>query len=81
MTAKHETILNVTGMTCGSCVRHVDHALKEVEGVTQVDVQLREGQVRVQHDPSLAPVSALIAAVLEAGYEAAERRVTGGTLR
>ena len=74
MTAEHETILNVTGMTCGSCVRHVDQALTKVEGVTRVEVRLREGQVRVQHDPALAPVSALIDAIEEAGYEAANPR-------
>ncbi len=75
MTAKKETILNVTGMTCGSCVRHVDQSLAKIEGVKQIEVRLREGQVRVQHDPALAPVSTLIDAIQEAGYEAADTRV------
>jgi copper chaperone len=64
-----DTILQVNGMTCPSCVRHVDGALRELDGVTKVDVRLREGIVHVQHDPSSAPPSALIAALRAAGYD------------
>lgn len=73
MTKNRETILDVSGMTCPSCILHVDAALKELEGVEAVEVQLREGKVRVQHDASTAPVNSLIAAVVDAGYEAKER--------
>ena len=34
------TTFGVTGMTCASCVVHVEHALKEVPGVTGVNVNL-----------------------------------------
>jgi copper chaperone CopZ len=30
-------------MSCGSCVHHVDVALKDVDGVSKVDVRLRNG--------------------------------------
>lgn len=73
MTKNRETILDVSGMTCPSCIRHVDAALKALEGVDEVDVRLREGKVRVQHDPAAAPVNSLIAAIVYAGYEAKER--------
>jgi len=65
-----ETLFDVTGMSCANCVRHVDHALKQVSGVTQVDVQLASGEVRVQHDCVLAPPARLIAAIVDAGYTA-----------
>ncbi len=65
-----ETSLRVTGMTCGSCVRHVASALRGVAGVEQVDVTLAEGQAVVRHDVQRAPVQALIDAVTEAGYQA-----------
>jgi copper chaperone len=68
MKQQRETVLNVEGMTCPSCVRHVDHALRDLEGVTQVDVNLRQGEVRVRHDESEAPLSALVDALAEAGY-------------
>ncbi|MBN8611544.1 MAG: heavy-metal-associated domain-containing protein [Deltaproteobacteria bacterium] len=71
-TTERETLLNVTGMTCASCARHVDQALRALEGVSAVEVRLREGQVRVTHDERPVP-EAMIAAVEEAGYAATPR--------
>ena len=65
----NETHLTVHGMTCGSCVRHVERALSDLDGVTSVEVKLREGAVRVQHEPDVEP-AALALAVQEAGYTA-----------
>jgi copper chaperone CopZ len=56
-------------MTCNGCVRHVDKALREVPGVTAVEVSLPEGRAKIVHDES-APVPALVAAVESAGYAA-----------
>jgi copper chaperone len=64
-----ETVLAVSGMSCGSCVRHVHEALDGLNGITKVDVRLREGKVVVLHDPEVAPVGALVEALGEAGYE------------
>jgi copper chaperone CopZ len=57
-------------MTCNGCVRHVDKALREVPGVTAVEVSLPEQRAKVVHDESAA-VAALVAAVETAGYTAA----------
>lgn len=65
-----ETILDVTGMSCPSCVRHINDALGELSGVSKVDVRLDDGRVLVRHDPAAAPVESLIGALGEAGYEA-----------
>ena len=64
------TTLRITGMTCNGCVRHVGKALKEVPGVTAVDVSLPDGTAKVVHDES-TQISAMVAAVESAGYEAA----------
>ena len=69
MNIPNETILAVKGMSCPSCIRHIDEALKEVDGVSNVQVKLREGQVLVQHDPDTSIPSALVDALKEAGYE------------
>jgi copper chaperone len=69
MSIQNETILAVKGMTCPSCIRHIDDALKEVDGVSSIQVQLREGQVLVRHDPDSSIASALVDALKEAGYE------------
>ncbi|XXY54864.1 heavy-metal-associated domain-containing protein [Sorangium sp. So ce269] len=63
-----ETILQVDGMSCPSCIRHIDSALRELDGVDKVDVRLREGTAVVQHDPASASVDALVEAVRGAGY-------------
>ena len=66
-----ETRLRVSGMTCMSCVRHVDHALRDLDGVAAVQVRLREGEALVQHDPSRASIIVSIGALREVGYDAA----------
>ena len=64
------TTLRITGMTCNGCVRHVDKALRAVPGVSAVEVDLAKGAAKVVHEPP-AEISALVAAVESAGYEAA----------
>lgn len=71
MSSDRETLLNVTGMTCGGCVRHVDHALRELAGVSAVEVRLCEGEVVVKHDPEKASVATMLEALREAGYDGA----------
>lgn len=61
------TTLNVKGMSCPSCIRHIDAALKEVPGVAAVDVRLSEGRVEVDHQDAIDPET-LAAAVHRAGY-------------
>lgn len=63
------TELDVQRMTCSSCVHHVSVALAELEGVSKVEVRLREGRVLVQHDPVAAPVQLLVDTLAGAGYE------------
>jgi copper chaperone len=68
MNTTSETTLDVTGMSCGSCVRHVSAALSGLDGVTRVDVRLKEGKVVIHHDPTMASAEAMIAALDKAGY-------------
>jgi len=63
-----ETMLAVDGMSCPSCIRHVNAALKPLDGVSQVDVKLKEGRVAVVHTSAVATAQ-LIEALREAGYE------------
>lgn len=60
----------VTGMTCSACSAHVDKAVRKLEGVTQVNVNLLGGSMTVDWEGSLAPED-IIAAVDRAGYGAA----------
>jgi copper ion binding protein len=58
----------VTGMVCQHCVSAVTEEVGAIEGVTDVQIDLATGQVRVT---SNGPVerTAVLAAINEAGYE------------
>lgn len=60
-------VLNVQGMHCAACVRHVTKALEEVAGVSAVAVQLEAERAVVEGS---AEASALTAALQDAGYPA-----------
>ncbi|MBL8930790.1 MAG: heavy-metal-associated domain-containing protein [Kineosporiaceae bacterium] len=65
------TTLEVTGLTCGNCVRHVTEELTGLDGVREVTVDLIAGgtsTVTVTSDGPLDP-QAVREAVDEAGYE------------
>lgn len=68
MNSHHDTILDVFGMSCPSCVRHISAALHEVDGVREVEVRVTDGKVRVRHEPHAA-LADMLAALREAGYE------------
>jgi copper chaperone len=60
----------VTGMTCSHCVNSVDAEIRQLPGVTDVQVDLASGVVTVTSDAPLDE-TAVAAAVDEAGYELA----------
>jgi Cu+-exporting ATPase len=60
----------VAGMTCVSCVGHIEHAVRSIEGVRRVRVDLRHETATVSREPALVSNAALAAAVAAAGYRA-----------
>jgi copper chaperone len=64
-----KTTLQVTGMTCGHCEKAVKTALLNLEGVTEVNVSLKDGKVMVGYDLSKASVGKLKEAVEDQGYD------------
>ncbi|MGA9350085.1 MAG: heavy metal translocating P-type ATPase [Anaerolineae bacterium] len=68
--------LPVQGMTCASCVTHVERALKNVDGVTDVNVNLATEKASVKFTPEGTEVSELISAVRDSGYDVATEKVS-----
>ena len=68
--------LPVHGMTCASCVRHVEHALSEVPGVSDVVVNLGLGKASLSYDPARVGVLTLVGAVSDVGYEVPSEEIT-----
>ncbi|GAA5225968.1 heavy-metal-associated domain-containing protein [Paeniglutamicibacter antarcticus] len=71
--AQTHTILKINGMTCGHCVASVTEELREIDGVTDVEVILSVGGTSTANITSSGPLDdALLAqAVDEAGYSLA----------
>lgn len=65
------TTYTVRGMTCGHCVNAVTEELQEIDGVTEVTIDLVEGGDSPVTVTSAAELdrAAVVAAVDEAGYE------------
>ena len=60
---------DVKGMSCAACQAHVETAVKQVEGVCNVEVYLLSNSMKVEYDDSTSP-SKIIEAVRNAGYDA-----------
>ncbi len=63
--------LNVSGMTCGGCVRSVSKVLNALDGVAKADVSLEKKSAVVDYDEAKVNPAQLKRAVEEAGYEVA----------
>ena len=68
MSESKQVILPITGMTCANCVATVERNLKKEKGVTVANVNLSSERATVEYDPTLSPLSTLIARVNKAGY-------------
>lgn len=62
-------VLKIEGMSCGHCQKAVTDALKSLDGVHSVEVDLEGGKATVSYDPTKASQGTLKEAVEEAGYE------------
>ncbi len=61
--------LQISGMTCASCVAHIEKALQSVAGVQHASVNLATEKAEVEVADG-TPLPSLIAAVVAAGYQA-----------
>ncbi len=57
--------IKVTGMTCGHCQRSVESAIRGLDGVSDIQIDLKTGQATIIGDVSDEKIAA---AVEEAGY-------------
>jgi copper ion binding protein len=66
-------ILNVEGMSCGHCVRAVEDALGELNGVASVSVDLEGKTAAIDYDPDQVSFEDFKAAIEEEGFDVAEK--------
>ncbi len=64
-----EKIVRVEGMSCVSCAKAVENALKSMEGVKGVEVSLEEGIAKVQFDNELVNIEKIAEKIEKIGYK------------
>ncbi|WP_424358829.1 heavy metal translocating P-type ATPase [Methanocella sp. MCL-LM] len=69
---EEKVTLPVRGMTCASCVKRVEDALKASEGVADASVNLATEQATIRYFPSIVTVNDIRKIVKDAGYEIPE---------
>ncbi len=62
---------DVTGMTCSACSAHVEKAVRECPGVSQVSVNLLQNSMTVDYQEGQVTPAQIVKAVEDAGYGAA----------
>jgi copper chaperone len=58
-------------MSCLGCVGNISGVLGGIAGVAAAEVSLADGEARVSYDPTLVDRAALVAAIEDAGFDAA----------
>ncbi len=70
--AVRREVLAIAGMTCASCVNHVERALRRLDGVVSASVNLATERATVEYLPGVVSPADLRSAVHDAGYEVLE---------
>jgi Cu+-exporting ATPase len=65
---KRDIVFGVGGMTCATCLKIVEGALKKLEGVYDVNVNLGNEKARIIFDPSNLDINQIRSSVEKAGY-------------
>jgi copper chaperone len=63
--------LKVDGMTCGGCVKSIQNALNEQDGINEATADLDSATVKVAFDPAAIEEGAIKAAIEAAGFDVA----------
>ena len=79
-TSSKEYVLGVGGMTCNNCVNHVETALSNIAGVSDVEVNLAEAKATVNAESNIDK-KILEEAVTNAGYSIHEPGADLGLLQ
>ena len=71
-----KTKFDVQGMTCSSCVAHVENAVCKLKGTKKVNVNLLSNSMMVEYDEKSLSEQQIISAVKDSGYLANISNIT-----
>ena len=61
--------IKIDGMSCQHCVKTVTDAMVDLDGVSQVKVNLKKGEAKIKFDKDRLDLEQLKTAVVTAGFE------------
>ncbi|MDF0728095.1 copper chaperone CopZ [Cytobacillus sp. S13-E01] len=61
--------LNVKGMSCGHCINAIESNVGELTGVSKVTVNLSDGKVDVEYNPTEVSLDAIKETIDDQGYD------------
>ncbi|MFV1977568.1 MAG: heavy metal translocating P-type ATPase, partial [Candidatus Heimdallarchaeota archaeon] len=64
------TDLDISGMTCASCVRTIENSVQKIEGVSKVTVNLTTDKAHVEFDSDVTSLRSIVGAIDKVGYSA-----------
>ena len=70
MRGKMKERYHISGMTCSACSSHVEKAVKKLDGVSKVSVNLLTETMELEYEPEKLEAEAIVRAVEHAGYGA-----------
>ncbi|MFD2132217.1 copper chaperone CopZ [Pseudogracilibacillus auburnensis] len=66
-----QIILQVQGMSCGSCVNSIEGSVGNLNGIKSVKVNLNDGTVDVEYDPNTVSLEEIKNEIEDQGYNVA----------
>ncbi|GAB3264228.1 heavy-metal-associated domain-containing protein [Chitinimonas naiadis] len=64
-----EQVFRIEGMSCGGCVASVERAVRTLNGIETVQVDLADKSARIRFDPALTTPAQVKEAIEDAGYD------------
>ncbi len=58
----------IEGMTCSSCESHINHAIRELDGIVNIQTSFESGNTTVEYDRSKVSKDAIKTAINSTGY-------------
>uniref|UniRef100_A0A0N5AGX9 P-type Cu(+) transporter n=1 Tax=Syphacia muris TaxID=451379 RepID=A0A0N5AGX9_9BILA len=77
-TSYRNAYIDVKGMTCNSCVKHIQEQVKLLEGVKDIEVSLDSGEAFITFNSNILSNDAVVQAIEDLGYDAKLKRFTDG---
>ncbi len=64
------SVLDIKGMSCVACVKRVENACKDLDGVEKIEVNLLQNKANISFDENKISLDNIINSIKESGYEA-----------